>query len=383
MLGDGIRRLLLCAFASLCMVAVAIIPPLSKNANGAYDYSPASTVMLAECLKLAIATVLHSHDCRVQATPPFEKVSLKELLLYAVPSMLYFTTNNLALIIVTAITPISFQLISQVKTVVTGVLFSTVLSRPLSAHQWLALVILGCATASAIDGSSGVRSVAGPASTNCTPSDTGDADCPGMAYALPWTVGVALTLVSTILSSTAGVFNELLLKHRSSPLHLQNMQMYAWGIGFNLAYMLVVDGKLILQHGLLAGYNVFTVLVILAQAINGLAISFVLKYVDNIARVFAAAASLVIILVLSCILFNTVFSASLLIAILLVFVATLQYSVAGEQLEALLERTQAAFWPTFCVSCTWLRTLIAYSKSGDGGSMPGAKDGERKNLMRA
>lgn len=231
-------KVALTGLAALFMTLVAITMPLTKNAEGAFDYVPSSAVLLAEVVKLAIAfslvvrgvgtsDVLGALMRRVR-----ERDARTEFALYAVPSLLYFILNNVALIIQRAISPVSFQLISQLKTVLTGVLVVALLGRRLTPHQWLALAILSCATASAIDSSGSSRSdvhdsqrSASPelldgSHGSSSPALGGDREGGGGAlharYSLPATLGVLLTVLSSFLSSFAGVFNEMLLKSRQT-----------------------------------------------------------------------------------------------------------------------------------------------------------------------
>ena len=88
-----------------------------------------------------------------------------------------------------------------------------------------------------------------------------------------------------------------------------------------------------MRDGLLAGYSLTTWLYVIVQAANGLCIAFVLKYVDNLARVFASAAALVLTLLLSCLLFGAVVTPQLVLSTLLVAIALLQYSLTAAQLD--------------------------------------------------
>ena len=70
---------------------------------------------------------------------------------------------------------------------------------------------------------------------------------------------------------------------------LQNIQMYIWGVFFNALGAWIKDGENIMIRGLLSGYTPSAWAVVVCNALNGLAISAVLKYADNIARVYAHA----------------------------------------------------------------------------------------------
>jgi len=80
------------------------------------------------------------------------------------------------------------------------------------------------------------------------------------------------------------------------------------------------------------GYNVWTCAVVLNNALNGLAISAILKYADNIARVYASAAAMLLTMVISVTLFGETLSPQLLLAIMVVSASAVQYNVRPEQL---------------------------------------------------
>ena len=64
--------------------------------------------------------------------------------------------------------------------------------------------------------------------------------------------------------------------------------MYIHGLWLNATFMLIYDGDEIREKGLLHGYTAWAWAAIVTNAFVGLAVSAVLKYCDNIARVYAA-----------------------------------------------------------------------------------------------
>ena len=175
-----------------------------------------------------------------------------------------------------AVDPTTFQLLSQMKTIFTGLLFRVFLGRHLSGAQYLALVTLACGTAT-----SQIPSAAHP---------LGHASVHGLI----------LSLVSCALSAFGGIYSEKLLKKRpSASIHWQNMQLYAWGVAFNALGFAIKDGGS-LANGWSTGYESgWAWAVVLCNACNGLAISAVLKFADNIARVYAHAIAMVATMLVS------------------------------------------------------------------------------------
>ena len=66
-----------------------------------------------------------------------------------IPAFIYFANNNIVFFILKLVDPVTFQLLSQLKTIFTGLLFRLFLQRRLSAIQYTALITLACGTATA------------------------------------------------------------------------------------------------------------------------------------------------------------------------------------------------------------------------------------------
>ena len=102
-----------------------IMATLSQNSFGAFDYSVPSSTMLSEALKLLISTIMLLHGCAPgrQRAPLLHEESLTEFFSYLVPAGIYFVNNNCIFFILQAVDPTTFQLLSQMKTIFTGLLF--------------------------------------------------------------------------------------------------------------------------------------------------------------------------------------------------------------------------------------------------------------------
>merc|ERR1712048_153457 len=94
--------------------------------------------------------------------------------------------------------------------------------------------------------------------------------------------------------------------------------------------MLVNNRGAVVERGFFDGYNMWACVVVVNNALNGLAISAILKYADNIARVYAHACAMLLTMVLSVILFNQSPTPQLIIACLVVGASTIQYNVKLE-----------------------------------------------------
>mmetsp|Transcript_33532 Transcript_33532/g.91806 ORF Transcript_33532/g.91806 Transcript_33532/m.91806 type:complete len:128 (+) Transcript_33532:887-1270(+) len=84
------------------------------------------------------------------------------------------------------------------------------------------------------------------------------------------------------------------------------------------------------SKGVLWGFTPAAWTVVVCNALNGLAISAVLKYADNIARVYAHAIAMMLTMTISVQLFEAPVTPQLVIAVLLVATSTLQYNLPSD-----------------------------------------------------
>jgi len=196
---------------------------------------------------------------------------------------------------------------SSMKTIFTGILFRAFLGRELNVVQWAAIILLSCGTATS-------------QLPDCTTYDDGK-------HSTSTAIGLGLAVITCLLSAFGGIYSEKLLKDKfTQSIHWQNIQLYTWGIIFNFIGTGMKDSGTMMEGGFFYGYNSFTWLVVLNNAINGLAISAILKYADNIARVYAHAAAMLTTMVLSIFLFGAAPTPQLMIAIVIVSCSTFLYN---------------------------------------------------------
>lgn len=300
--------------AATLMSVQPLVVVTSKNAQGSFDYSVPSSTLFSEVLKFAISSLL----LLLGGTPEsstLDRRALREFLAYSLPSLIYFINNNLAFFVLQAVDPTTFQLLSQMKILFTALLFRVFLKKHLTAVQYLALVTLACGTA-----------------CSQLPAPHKKKGAPLMAAPM---LGFCLSTISSFLSALGGIYNEKLLKKRPShSIHWQNLQMYVWGVLFNAVAYWLKDGRAGRRGGLLEGYSSAAWAVVVCNAFNGLAVSAVLKYADNIARAFAHAIAMIFTMGVSVQLFHAPVTPQLVLACVLVGVSTLQYNLPASMLRA-------------------------------------------------
>tara|TARA_B110001452_G_scaffold56432_1_gene43792 strand:- start:37 stop:888 length:852 start_codon:yes stop_codon:yes gene_type:complete len=237
------------------LVTLSKVPDPEWNATATpeetyiFEYSVPVSTMVTEILKLVLSSVLllstrmRASDDVNAAQPLLHAESGAEFLRFMLPAFIYFMNNNLVFFILLAVDPITFQLLSQIKTIFTGLLFRLFLGRRLSAVQYTALLTLACGTATAQ-----------------VPSG-GQAVRPSAWW------GLLLSVVSALLSSLGGIYSEKLLKGREVSLHWQNVQLYLWGVAFNAVGAYMKDGAALRDRGLLDGFSGWPWAVVLCNAL--------------------------------------------------------------------------------------------------------------------
>ena len=298
------------------MTSQPFLTSLSKNSEGSYDYSPVSTTFIVEVSKLLISLTFYL--LLPHGKQSHRALRWKDGFLFSIPAFVYFVNNNLIFLILIYVNSTTYQILSSLKTVFTGILFRVILKRVLSDIQANSILLLACGAAVS-------QFPICPSVCN----DDGEMEVSILATA-PALIGAFIALLACLLSAFGGVYSELLLKKDGNlhSIHLQNMLLYGWGIVFNGAALFIKDRERILSEGgLLQGYAPIVWLLILNNALIGLAISAILKFANNLVRVFAHTAAMLLTMFLECIFMKASFSPQLATSIIIVSISTFQYNM--------------------------------------------------------
>lgn len=103
------------------------------------------------------------------------------------------------------------------------------------------------------------------------------------------------------ISGLAGVYTEFILKQNHSDSILkQNLVLYTYGSIFNLIGCLIEERTLMTnQSFMLENFNKFTWMIIVTQVYNGLCMSLIMKYSNNITKLFVISCSLLVTTILA------------------------------------------------------------------------------------
>ncbi|XP_028056757.1 CMP-sialic acid transporter 1-like isoform X2 [Camellia sinensis] len=262
------------AILTILTSSQGILTTLSQS-NGGYKYDYATVPFLAEVFK--------------RPTPPRMTTDWKSVRLYPIPSIIYVIHNNVQFATLTFVDPSTYQIMGNLKIVTTGILFRMFLKRKLSNLQWMAIVLLAVGT------------------TTSQAKGCGEASCDSL-FSSP-IQGYMLGILSACLSALAGVYTEFLMKKNNDSLYWQNVQLYTFGAIFNMARLLLDDFRGGFHRGpwwqrLFNGYSITTWMVVLNLGSTGLLVSWLMKYADNIVKVYSTSMAMLLTMVLSTLLFT-------------------------------------------------------------------------------
>ena len=194
----------------------------------------------------------------------------RKLALFALPALLYFVSNNSAPLIVQELGPTVHQVLNNLKIITTGIFTRVILRRRLTSSKWSALLLL-------LLGSVLVQL---PGATQSSP---------GNAFH-----GYAYVLTSVSAAGAGSVVSELLLKADETvienDINVQNAKLYFFGIFFGLSSVVWRHGTFSLN--IFDGFNAAACGAIASLTLAGLCTSFILKYIDSLAKCFVMSCSM-------------------------------------------------------------------------------------------
>ncbi|CAM6084893.1 unnamed protein product [Calypogeia fissa] len=292
-----------------------ILTTLSQT-DGKYAYDYGTVPFLSEFLKLCVSASLLWKEMK-KGPPPRITKDWRSVCLYPIPSIIYVLHNNIQFATLTYVDTATYQILGNLKIVTTGILFRFFLKKKLSKLQWMAIVLLTVGTTTS--------QLRGCGQTNCE-----------RLLASP-IEGYLLALLSACLSAVAGVYTEFLMKKNDDSLHWQNFQLYAFGVLFNGMNLASVDFRDKFANGLwflrlFHGYNVVTLLVVINLGCTGLLVSWIMKFADNIVKVYSTSMAMLLTMVISVYLFNLVPTLQLFLGIVICGISLQLYFTPPQQL---------------------------------------------------
>jgi len=237
--------------------------------------------------------------------------SFASFLLYCVPALCYFISNNCMFYIIRELGPTTFQITNNLKTLSTALLMRFVMLHKLTWLQVKALVLLACGS---------IVTQLQPASQPLRKYTQGNFV----------SIGYVAVCVNSLAAGLGGVYSEKLLKGkatgRDDSIHWQNCQLYFFGVVFGLVSILTQTGDKL--ENMYDGFNGAAIGTVVALSTCGLLVSFVLKYLDNFAKCFVNALSMVVVGVAHASTSGDGLQLPLVIGVILTSIAIEQYSLS-------------------------------------------------------
>ncbi|KAG6531889.1 hypothetical protein ZIOFF_005724 [Zingiber officinale] len=208
----------------------------------------------------------------------------------------------------------------------------------LSEIQWAAFILLcaGCTTAQLNSNSDQVLQ---------TPIQgwVGDGHCYGASKWLCWGVhrGIFCLTSCAMLAYDPikceplcyGYGIAIIKKRPSRNINVQNFWLYIFGMVFNLIAIWVQDYDEVMSKGFFNGYSFITVCMILNHALSGIAVSMVMKYADNIVKVYSTSVAMLLTAIVSVFLFRFHLSLAFFLGSTVVSVSVYLHSIGKLQLQ--------------------------------------------------
>uniref|UniRef100_A0A7C9DT52 Uncharacterized protein n=1 Tax=Opuntia streptacantha TaxID=393608 RepID=A0A7C9DT52_OPUST len=287
----------------------AILIVWSKRA-GKYEYSVTTANFLVETLKCALSLAALAKIWNNEGVTEDNRLSttLEEVIVYPIPAALYLIKNLLQYYIFAYVDAPGYQILKNLNIISTGVLYRIILKKRLSEIQWAAFILLcaGCTTAQLNSNSDHVLQ---------TPLQ-----------------GWVMAIVMALLSGFAGVYTEAIIKKRPQRnINVQNFYLYVFGMIFNAVAIVIQDFDEVANKGFFHGYSFVTVLMIVNHALSGIAVSMVMKYADNIVKVYSTSVAMLLTAVVAVFLFGFHLSLAFFLGTIVVSVSVYLHSIGKAQ----------------------------------------------------
>lgn len=271
-------------------VGATIFAQISKDVDGSYPYNTLLVPAAVEIIKF-ITSLLILVKMQIKRDVVVRKVGCRSFIQFAIPGFCYFVSNNCMFYVIRDFGPAKYQIFSNLKILSSGFLMRIILKRNLLWIQWKSLLIL-------IVGAIIVQLDQLGCDAN-TIEKSNIAEKPSNSSSVK--VSYIFVLLNAFFSGAGAVFSEKLLKGENmlanECIHWQNIQLYFFGIIFGIFPLLTSDSSNMDSSSVLTGLNLPAFFAILSLAASGLSVSYILKYLDNIAKCFIATFGMILVAV--------------------------------------------------------------------------------------
>ena len=283
-------------------------------------YLASTAVFIMEVMKLIVCLVIVAYQANGALHQELHQHVIQspmEMVKLTVPSLLYTVQNNLLYLALTNLDAATYQVCYQLKILTTALFSAVMLQRKFSGQKWFALIVLTVGVA--------VVQVSGSGDQHSDHSDH-PGELSNLEAPQNRVVGLVAVWCAACTTGFSGVYFEKILKGSRTSLWLRNVQMGLPSVFIAYIAVYVKDAAAVRQQGFFGGYNNIVWTVVSVQAIGGLIVATVVKYADNVLKVFATSFSIVLSCIISAFLFDFHPSWMFLCGASLVVTATVMYS---------------------------------------------------------
>lgn len=263
-------------------------------------YLASSAVFVMEVMKLVICLLvvaIQSNGALLAELYLHLVQSPMEIVKLTIPSLLYTVQNNLLYLALTNLDAATYQVCYQLKILTTALFSALLLQRKFSGQKWMSLIILTIGVAIVQISGSGDQHTSGTEKSEQQEEDEQQQQQNRI-------IGLVAVLCAACTSGFSGVYFEKILKGSRTSLWIRNIQMGLPSIIIAYITIFVKDGPAVKTQGILGGYSSIVWTVVTVQAVGGLIVATVVKYADNVLKVFATSFSIVISCIISAFLFD-------------------------------------------------------------------------------
>lgn len=246
----------------------------------------------------------------------------------AAPALIYLVQNYLNQNAVVLLDGVTFNILNQTKIIWTALLVYVMLRKPQSKQQIVALALL-CAAA--------VLMTSGPRQKHAKDANKDEKEeaMAQAAFDAAFFTGSYQALIAAVLSALAGTIIQRALQQQKRNTYMVTVEL---SLLAQVTLALIAMGKAVHDSGqevtaeetsksLLDGWTIMTVFTLLCQAAGGMVVGFVIKYCGNVEKSFAVVVGMIITALLEQHYNNKPFGGTGLIAIAMVTVSTMMYTM--------------------------------------------------------
>ena len=290
-------------------------------------YLASTAVFFMEIIKLVVCLAIVAYQAKGALHTELYRNVIQapvEMLKLTVPSLLYTVQNNLLYLALTNLDAATYQICYQLKILTTALFSALLLQRRFSRQKWLSLLVLTIGVA--------IVQVSGSGDQHSDPNDhhsharNQQEDGENDDNSQNRMMGLVAVLCAACTSGFSGVYFEKILKGSVTSLWIRNVQMGLPSVVMAYVTIYVKDAAAIRTQGFLGGYSPLVWTVVSFQAVGGLIVATVVKYADNVLKVFAMSFSIVLSCIVSAFLFDFHPTWMFLCGASLVVTATVMYS---------------------------------------------------------